>query len=107
MGRTDARLSELLNGGQVLCHPYVIGELALGSLRQRNTIIEALGDLPKAQLADDDEVLGFIARHTLFGRGIGYVDVHLLASVRLTDATLWTRDKRLNEVTSTMGIAEI
>ncbi len=102
----DAGLAELLNRGQVLAHPFVIGELALGSLRQRANIISALQDLPKAAVADDGEVMGFIDRHGLFGRGIGYIDAHLLASVRLTaDAALWTRDKRLHEIASDLGIA--
>ena len=102
----DADLAQLLNHGQVLAHPFVIGELSLGNLRQRAVIIGALQDLPKAVVADDAEVMGFIDRHALFGRGIGYVDAHLLASVRLTpDAMLWTRDRRLHEIAADMGIA--
>lgn len=102
----DADLTALLNHGQVLSHPFVIGELTLGSLRQRANIIGALQDLPKAVVADEAEVLAFIDRHVLFGRGIGYIDAHLLASVRLTaDAALWTRDKRLHETASDLGIA--
>ncbi len=101
----DAELTKLLNQGQVLAHPFVIGELALGSLRQRASIISALQDLPKGVVADEAEVLGFIAGHALFGRGIGYIDAHLLASARLTaNATLWTRDKRLQEVAAGLGI---
>ncbi len=102
----DAGLAKLLNQGQVLAHPFVNGELALGSLRQRAGIISALQDLPKAVVADEVEVLGFIEGHALFGRGIGYIDAHLLASVRLTaDATLWTRDKRLQQVAARLGLA--
>ena len=105
--RADTKLAGLLERGQVLAHPFVIGELALGNLRQRDGILEDLLALPQAIVADDDEVLEFIARHTLFGRGIGYIDAHLLASVRLTaDASLWTRDKRLNEVAATLGVAK-
>jgi len=104
----DASLAKLLNYGQVLSHPFVIGELALGGLRQRATIIGALHDLPKATVADDGEVLGFIERQSLYGRGIGYIDAHLLASVRLTaDATLWTRDKRLHEIASEFRLAAV
>lgn len=103
---SDAVLTDLLNRGQVLGHPFVIGELALGSLRQRADIIGALQDLPKASVADDDEVTAFIDRYALFGRGIGYIDAHLLASVRLTaNATLWTRDKRLHEIAASLAIA--
>ena len=103
--RADARLHEALNGGQVLTHPFVIGELALGSLRKRGAIVSLLQDLPSAALADDLEVLDFINRHALFGMGIGYVDAHLLASARLTGATLWTHDKRLHEAALKLRLA--
>ncbi len=86
----------MLEAGQVLIHPFVIGELALGSLRQRVPVLRALGHLPRAAVADEMEVLHFIERHALFGLGIGYVDAHLLAAIRLTpDARIWTRDRRL------------
>lgn len=102
----DAALVELLLRGQVLAHPFVIGELALGNLRQREEIIGALVDLPKAIVAEDAEVLAPIAQETLYGRGIGYIDAHLLASVRLTpDALLWTRDRRLHDTVGRLGIA--
>ncbi|MGH6818159.1 MAG: type II toxin-antitoxin system VapC family toxin [Methylovirgula sp.] len=92
----DKRLTALLESALALTHPFVIGELALGNLRQRSLILDALQDLPRATLAADQEVLQFIDREGLFGKGIGYVDAHLLASVRLTaDASLWTRDKHL------------
>jgi predicted nucleic acid-binding protein len=90
----------------VLTHPFVIGELALGRMRQREIILAALSDLPRAELATDAEVLGFINREALFGRGVGYIDVQLLASVRLTaGAELWTRDTRLRHVAEDMGLA--
>ena len=102
----DAALAELLLRGQVLGHPFVVGELALGSLRRREEIIGALLDLPKAIVADDAEVLALIGRETLHGRGIGYIDAHLLASVRLTpDALLWTRDRRLHDAADHLGMA--
>ena len=89
-------LTQLLEKRQALTHPFVIGELALGNLRQRKVILTALQDLPHANLAHDDEVLRFIDQQALFGLGIGYIDAHLLASVKLTpEATVWTRDKRL------------
>jgi predicted nucleic acid-binding protein len=94
--RGDAKLAELLEHGAVVMHPFVIGEIACGSLADRSSILELLQDLPMAVIANGDEVLGFIERHGLHGKGIGYVDVHLLASVKLTEgAKLWTRDKRL------------
>jgi len=102
----DAALSGLLGGGQVLTHPFIIGELAMGSLRQRDVILNALRDLPQAVAASDDEVLGFVGQHRLFGLGIGYVDAHLLAAARLTaGASLWTRDKRLHDIAERMGLA--
>ena len=105
--RTDnSALKRLLDAGRVLMHPFVIGELALGRMRQREVILAALSDLPRAELATDAEVLGFVDREALFGRGIGYVDVHLLASVRLTAGTrLWTRDTRLRDVAEELGLA--
>ena len=94
--RGNNELAGLLQRGQVLSHPFVLGELALGSLRQRATVLGALQNLPQASVASADEVLGFIGVNALHGLGIGYVDVHLLTSVRLTPGCeLWTLDKRL------------
>jgi predicted nucleic acid-binding protein len=99
-------LKTLLDAGRVLMHPFVIGELALGRMRQREMILAALSDLPRAELATDAEALGFVDRQALFGRGIGYVDVHLLASVRLAaGAKLWTKDTRLRDVAEELGLA--
>lgn len=99
-------LADQLEAGMVLAHPFVIGELALGNLRQRETVLHALSELPRANVATDTEVLQFIDRNALGGRGIGYVDVHLLASTRLTPGTeLWTTDRRLGGVAADMGIA--
>jgi len=91
----DARLKTFLGAGQVVIHPFVLGELALGNLRQRNAVLSSLRGLPHAVLARNEEVMDFIERHALAGLGIGFVDAHLLASARLTSAFLWTRDKRL------------
>ena len=99
-------LGHLLDTGQVLAHSFVIGELALGHLRRRETLLTALTDLPQAVVATDTEVLGFIERHALIGLGVGYVDVHLLAAVRLTQgAALWTQDKRLHDIAARLGLA--
>lgn len=93
----DKALVALLEAGMVLAHPFVIGELALGNLHQRDIVLMALADLPHAAVATDAEVLHCIERHALSGRGIGYIDTHLLAAVKLTGgAELWTRDKRLH-----------
>jgi predicted nucleic acid-binding protein len=99
-------LVALLDAGAVLAHPFVTGELALGQLRQRATVLTALSDLPQAGVATDAEILAFIDHHAIFGRGIGYVDAHLLAAVRLTaGAELWTNDRRLHRVAEEFGLA--
>ena len=99
-------LAAQLDAGMVLTHPFVIGELALGNLRQREIVLEALADLPHASVATDAEVLHFIERHALSGRGIGYIDAHLLAAVKLTaGAELSTNDKRLHGVAVQLGLA--
>ena len=102
----SAILTELLDDGEILCHPFVLGELALGNLRQRDEVLRTLRRLPQATSASHGEVLQFIERETLFGRGIGYVDAHLLAAVRLrTGSKLWTRDRRLQAVAAQLGLA--
>jgi predicted nucleic acid-binding protein len=88
----------------IFTHPFAIGEIALGDLRQRRVVLKALLKLPQATVATDAEALHFIDSNALFGRGIGYVDLHLLAAVRLTPgARLWTHDKRLNAVAEDLG----
>lgn len=102
----DDGLAHLLDIGQVLTHPFIVGELALGSLRRRDLILQTLQDLQQVDVATQQEVLHFITRHALFGRGIGYVDAHLLASIRLTTGvSLWTRDRRLLAVAEQLGMA--
>lgn len=104
--KSNGALVEQLGRGLVLAHPFVVGELALGNLRQRRAVLNALSNLPRASIATDEEVLHLIEEHTLFERGIGYVDAHLLAATSLTGgASLWTVDRRLNEVASRLGIA--
>lgn len=104
--RGDTPLATLLDAGRVLSHPFVVGELALGGLRQRDIVLGALRDLPQASVATGMEVMDFIGRHALYGLGIGYVDAHLLAAVRLTPGTsLWTRDKRLLAAAEQLGLA--
>lgn len=78
----------------------------MGSLRQRGLFLGALANLPRVEVATDSEVLGFVERHHLFGTGIGWIDAHLLASVRLSaDALLWTRDRRLRAAAERLGLA--
>ena len=102
----DHGLSTFLEAGEVLAHPFVIGERALGQLARRERVLGALEDLPSAVVATSPEVLHLIDRHALSGRGVGYVDIHLLASVRLTAGSAhWTRDERLREVAVELGLA--
>jgi len=101
----DASLTALLQQGRVLSHPFVIGELATGNLRQRDRILHALQGLPRAVVAHDTEALDLIEREALFGSGLGYSDVHLLASVRLSAAWLFTRDKRLHAAAQRLSVA--
>ena len=102
----DAQLADLLERGAVVMHPFVVGEIACGSLSHRASILELLLELPAAAVAENEEALGFIERHALHGKGIGYVDVHLLAAVALTPgARLWTRDKRLQVAADELGCA--
>lgn len=102
----DQALARLLESGEVLGHPHILGELALGNLKQREQVIGALRELPQIPVAADSEVLYFIDEGALFGRGIGYVDAHLLASLRLAPGTrLWTRDQRLRAIADELGLA--
>ena len=104
----DRLLKRLLDEGRVLMHPFVIGEIALGYLKQRDLILTMLDALPKAQVADDSEVVRLIGSRSLFASGIGYVDAHLLASVQLTPgASLWTRDKRCHAAAERLGLVVI
>ena len=90
------KLENLLMDGEVVCHPFIIGELACGNLKNRNEIISLLQSLPMGATIEFEEILFFIERNHLMGIGIGFVDVYLLASAQLTGAALWTADKRLN-----------
>lgn len=102
----DPRLVGLLQTSQVLTHPFVVGELALGSLKNREAILDSLRELPHVGTASDDEVFDFIERNALFSLGIGYIDVHLLAATRLRGgARLWTRDKRLRTVADQLRLS--
>lgn len=99
-------LAELLEDGAVLMHPFVLGELACGNLKDRKEVLGLLARLPAALVATDAETLLFIGQRALMGQGIGYIDAHLLASVTLTEgAQLWTRDKRLTAVAERLGVS--
>jgi predicted nucleic acid-binding protein len=100
----DAVLKPLLEDGEVLCHPFIIGELACGNLKNRNEILSLLKALPQAKVAGHDEVMKFIEIHSLAGAGLGYVDVHLLASAMLSKSPLWTTDKSLSTAAKKLGL---
>lgn len=101
----EERLEQALLKTQVLVHPFVVGELACGNLSNRVEVLELLQALPPAKQATDAEVMDFIESRRLMGRGIGYVDAHLCASALISDALLWSRDKRLLSVAQDLGIA--
>jgi predicted nucleic acid-binding protein len=99
-------LAAALEDERVLMHPFVLGELACGNLENREEVLGLLAALPGAPTATDSEALVFIERRRLMGRGIGYIDVHLLASVALAGTTrLWTRDKRLAAAAADLKLA--
>ncbi|MEW6076186.1 MAG: PIN domain-containing protein [Thermodesulfobacteriota bacterium] len=100
----NAGLAALLDEGSVMCHPFIIGELACGNLTDRATILSSLRLLPMTVEADNEEVLTFIERHRLMGKGIGFVDVHLLASAVLTGVPVWTLDKKLAQAAHSLRI---
>lgn len=96
----------LLEVGRVGMHPFVLGELACGNLRNRREVLDLLATMPAAAIATEGEALAFIERHAVMGRGIGYIDVHLLASASLDgSARLWTRDRRLATVAANLNLS--
>ncbi len=98
------RLRTLLLDEQVLCHPFIVGELACGTLQNRGEILSMLKALPEAHLLEDEEVLSFLEARRLYGRGIGWVDSHVLASTLLTRCTLWTFDKPLRRAATALNV---
>lgn len=103
--RGDDSLTGLLAEATVHCHPFVIGELACGRLKQRQAILALLANLPQPPIAEHEEVLAFVERYQLMGSGIGWIDAHLLASARLAGIPLWTRDAQLRTVARRLGVA--
>jgi predicted nucleic acid-binding protein len=103
----DQAVATVLDRGGVLMHPFVLGEIACGNLtKKRSEVLRLLAELPAAPAATEEEALGFVERHALMGRGIGYIDVHLLAAVALAGkARLWTRDKRLAAIAADLRLA--
>jgi len=100
----NGRLKSLLFDQQVLCHPFIVGELARGTLRRRDTILANLKALPEADLLEHEEVMSFLESQRLYGQGIGWVDAHLLASTLLTGCAIWTFDKPLRRVAAAFNV---
>lgn len=103
--RGSPELSEFLREGLILCHPFVIGELGCGSLRNRAEVLSLLAALPAATTVEPGEALRFVSVHKLHGKGLGWIDVHLLASALLTGCTLWTKDKALASAARSLRLA--
>jgi predicted nucleic acid-binding protein len=101
----NARLKTLLEEAEVVCHPFIIGELACGNIKNRAEILSLLQVLPTADVAEHEEILRFIESHRLMSSGLGLIDVHLLASALLARVPLWTVDKRLRAVSTELGSA--
>ena len=95
-----ARLEE----GEVSIHPFIIGELACGNLKNRSEILSLLRSLPVTVVAEHEEIMSFIESNRLMGKGLGYVDVHLLAAAALSGVRVWTEDKALASASKTMGM---
>jgi predicted nucleic acid-binding protein len=100
----NAELASLLNDGRVLCHPLIVGELACGNLKDRALILSFLQLLPMSIEAEHHEVLSFIENNLLMGKGMGYVDIHLITSAVLTGVPIWTLDKKLAQTADALHI---
>ncbi|MBI1895483.1 MAG: PIN domain-containing protein [Acidobacteria bacterium] len=103
--RSQPGLAELLLEGLILMHPFVAGELACGNLKDREKILAHVHALPSANLASNAEVLRLIEDHRLWGRGLGWIDMHLLASALLSRCRFWTLDKRLRRAALELGLS--
>lgn len=102
--RGEPRLTALLKESEALCHPFVVGELACGQLRSRGEILALLSALPSLGKVGDDEVLEFVGRNRLHGKGVGLIDMHLLASCVTARQPIWTFDMRLGKIAAELGL---
>ena len=100
----DHQLEQLLMDAEVICHPFIIGELACGSIKNRTEILSLLKSLPSAPVLEFDELMYFIDENQMMGIGIGFVDVHLLASAQLSGTFLWTADTKLNSAATKLSL---
>ena len=102
--KSDSNLKKLLLAAEVVNHPYVIGELACGNLSNRLEILSLLESLPKTIIARQEEILEFINKNKLYGLGVGYIDIHLIASTLLDGLKIWSKDKSLISVAEQFNI---
>ncbi|MBN1848768.1 MAG: PIN domain-containing protein [Deltaproteobacteria bacterium] len=100
----DQNLIQLLERGLVACHPFIIGELACGGIKNRYEIINLLNDLPSTDMLDHDDIMEFIERRKIMNKGLGYIDFHLLASALVSETPLWTFDKALRKIANQLSI---
>jgi len=101
---SNDQLVELLNDGEVFCHPFIIGELACGNIKNRKKIIAALQALPQSSIIEHNEIMIFIEKNKIIGKGLGYIDVAILASSLVTGIPLWTLDRKLNDMATKFKI---
>jgi predicted nucleic acid-binding protein len=101
----DVELEKLLNDAQVMCHPFIICEIACGNINNRTEVLSLLKNLPQAARAEHEEVIYFIERHALMGKGLGFVDMHLAASARISGIRIWTLDKRFDRINKKLKIS--
>lgn len=102
--RTSRDLSRFLEDRLIICHPFVVGELACGNIRNRDEILSLLTALPTATVAEHDEATQFVTEHELQRKGLGWIDIHLLAAARLSGCSLWTRDRKLASAASALKV---
>lgn len=100
----DPTLAGLLEGASVITHPMVLGELACGRFKNRKLIFDYLRALPRAEVASHEEVMHLVDHRQIFGQGVGWIDMHLLASALLSDCFLLTRDRRLADLAASIQV---
>ena len=100
----DQNLSHLLEQGLVACHPFIVGEIACGGIKNRQEIINLLNDLPSTEILDHSDIIDFIENRKIMNKGIGYIDVHLLGSVLVSDTRIWTFDKALKKMAFQLSV---
>ena len=102
--RHNQQLDDLLDSELIFCHPLIIGEISCGHLQNRSLILSLFEELPQVSTATHQEALIFIERHGLMGRGLSFIDIHLLASCQIEDLTIWTQDKLLQRAAQVLHL---